>query len=401
MTSTEIPVTDTAKSGDIFIEFQPIYSLNTKKVIGAEGLARASDGDRIIMPKELFYSAKTPEELEKIADICLERALEAFKMQDRSEILYINIEPSILKPDRVSGAMLVKRTAAHGIPTENIVLELSCPRIKDNYSVMIFVEYCRKNGFLIAADNADGSPDSVSAVAMINPDIIKIDRSIISGIDKDGAKQTAFREIAAAARRIGALTIAVGTETVEEVVECILLGADYFQGFYFSKPDKINRIFSNDVRLKLEDAAHRLNVNIKNNPTAEGVRIETYKRIIYNIVSALTGLPLEDYETAIRVYLDEHEELECAFLMDQNGFQITSTVMGKGAESLPGYMPGLIGENHGIKNYFYAVRERIEDPFISGWYTSAATGRRCKTISSKFFDSMGRMVIVAVDLKKY
>jgi hypothetical protein len=155
------------------------------------------------------------------------------------------------------------------------------------------------------------------------------------------------------------------------------------------------------VRLKLEEAAHRLNVNIKNNPTAESVRIETYKRIIYDLVSTLTGTPAETYEHTLRSYLDGHSELECAFMMDQNGFQITSTVMGKGAESLPGFTPGLLGENHGIKNYFYAVRERIEDPFISGWYTSAATGKRCKTISSKFYDHAGRMIVVSVDLKKY
>jgi EAL domain-containing protein (putative c-di-GMP-specific phosphodiesterase class I) len=397
----EMPVTDTAKSGQIFIEFQPIYSLNTKKVIGAEGLARANDGDRIVMPREIYKSAGSPEKLSEIADTCLDAALEAFKLQDRSEILYINIEPSVLRPDRSSASFIIKRSALHGIPTENIVLELASKRIKDNYSVMIFVEYCRKNGFLIAVDNADGTEQSQNIIAMINPDIIKIDRTVVSGIDKDDTKQTAFREMVAAARRIGALVIAVGTETVEEVVECILLGADYFQGFYFSKPDKINRIFSNDVRLKLEDAAHRLNVNIKNNPTAEGLRIETYKRIIYNIVSALTGLSSEDYEQAICRYLEEHDELECAFLMDQNGFQITSTMMCNGTESLPGFTPGLVGENHCIKNYFYAVRERIEDPFISGWYTSAATGRQCKTISSKFFDSQGRMIVVAVDLKKY
>jgi EAL domain-containing protein (putative c-di-GMP-specific phosphodiesterase class I) len=386
---------------EIYIDFQPIYSLNTKKVIGIEALARARDIDHIIMPSELFGEAKTTEELTEIACVCVSKALDAFKLQDRSETLFINIETSVLTPDKKYGQMLVKKADECGIQAENVVLELASAHIKDRYSVMMFVEYCRKNGFLIAMDNTDGSVQSLNTIAVVNPDIIKIDRSVIKNIDSDGDKQNAVKAVVSVAKRIGALTIAVGTETVDEVIECILLGTDYFQGFYFSRPDKINRIFSNDVRIKLEEAAHRLNVNIKNNPTAEGVRIETYKRIIYNIVSRLTGISSDEYEQALYEYLGDHDELECAFLMDQNGFQITPTIMGKGSESLPGYNPGLLGENHGIKNYFYAVRERIEDPFISGWYTSSATGRRCKTISSKFFDSNGRMIVVAVDLKRY
>jgi EAL domain-containing protein (putative c-di-GMP-specific phosphodiesterase class I) len=399
MTETQNAIRGTVTG--VHIEFQPIYSLNTKKVIGIEALARGEDSGRVVMPAELFDPSKSADELRKICSECFTKALEAFKFQERAETLYVNIDTGLLCGDKKSAMDLVKTTAESGIPSENIVLELAINRIKDNSSAMVFVDYCRKSGFHIAIDNADGSEKTIEAIAMINPDIIKIDRSVVSGIDTDFDKKTRFKATVAAARRIGALTIAVGAETVDEVIECILLDADYFQGFYFSRPDKINKIFSNEVRLKLEEAAHRLNVNIKNNPTAEIVRIETYKRIIYTLVSSLTGLPAHEYEQTLYDYLFEHGELECAFMMDQNGYQITSTVMGKGAESLPGYTPGLIGENHGIKNYFYAVRERIEDPFISGWYTSAATGKQCKTISSKFFDSQGRMIVVSVDLKKH
>ena len=47
------------KNKDIFIEFQPIYSLNTKKIIGIEALARGRHQDRIVSPTLLFeYSRK-------------------------------------------------------------------------------------------------------------------------------------------------------------------------------------------------------------------------------------------------------------------------------------------------------------------------------------------------------
>ena len=74
--------------------------------------------------------------------------------------------------------------------------------------------------------------------------------------------------------------------------------------------------------------------------------------------------------------------------------------MTEGTEILSGYYPAPVGVNHDIKNYFYAVSEQIEDPFISGWYVSNATGRSCKTVSSKFYGSGGEMIIVCLDLKK-
>ena len=74
--------------------------------------------------------------------------------------------------------------------------------------------------------------------------------------------------------------------------------------------------------------------------------------------------------------------------------------MDEDTEILAGYHPAVIGVNHDIKNYFYAVKEQIEDPFISGWYISSATGKSCKTISSKIYDKNGEMIVVCVDLKR-
>ena len=108
----------------------------------------------------------------------------------------------------------------------------------------------------------------------------------------------------------------------------------------------------------------------------------------------------DDYNAELRDYVDEHSEIECAFLIDSKGFQITDTVMTPGVEILEGYHPALMGVNHDIKNYFYAIKEQIEDPFISGWYISNATGKSCKTISSKFYNKKGEMIVACVDLKK-
>ena len=139
---------------------------------------------------------------------------------------------------------------------------------------------------------------------------------------------------------------------------------------------------------------------MKNNPTVANVKLETYKRIIFELINRITGISPDKYTSELEAYVAEHREIECAFLIDSKGFQVTPTVLQKDTEILSGYTPAVIGVNHDIKNYFYAVKEQIEDPFISGWYISAATGQSCKTISSHFYNSNGEKIVVCVDLKK-
>ncbi|MCH5192744.1 MAG: EAL domain-containing protein [Oscillospiraceae bacterium] len=393
-------VREVIENKDIFVEFQPIYSLNTKKTIGIEALARGDYKGEVVSPYFLFNYAKENDSILSIDRLCREKAMAAFAEEKSAPMLFINFETSVLN-DVVPGNGEILRTAKeYGIPTENIVIELNESRVKDSYHLLMFVDYYRSNGFLIALDNVSEGLETLNRIMLINPDIIKIDRAIISNIESNTYNQEVFKSIINTAKQIGAMTIAEGVETVDEVITCMLMGVDYFQGFYFSRPEQFNYIFSNEARLKLEDAALKLNLSIKNNPTAVNVQIETYKRIIYELVNTLVNSDPADFDKTLLKYTQQHRELECIFLIDEKGFQITDTVMVEGSEILPGYHPALKGVNHDIKNYFYAVKEQIEDPFISGWYISSATGKSCKTISSHFYTKDNRMIVVCADLKR-
>ncbi len=294
----------------------------------------------------------------------------------------------------------MKTAAENHISPENVVIELNESYVNDSYDLMMFVDFYRSKGFLIALDNVSTGLDTMNRIMLVNPDIIKIDRAIVSNIESNTYNQEVFKSIINTAKRLGAMTVAEGVETVDEVITCMLMGVDYFQGFYFSKPEQFNYIFSNEARLKLEDAAVKLNLSIKKNPTVVNVQIETYKRIVYDLISTLTGMDRDEYDDALKQYVSEHKEIECVFLIDEKGFQISDTVMADGCEILPGYTPAIRGVNHDIKNYFYAIKEQIEDPFISGWYISSATGKSCKTISSHLYGRDGRLIVVCVDLKR-
>ena len=385
---------------DIIVEFQPIYSLNTKKYIGLEALSRGLYNGEIVSPYFLFEYAKKDGNVLTLDRICREKAMRAFSAESSAPSLFINFETSVLN-GLTSGTGEILRTAAENhISPQNIVIELNESRVKDSYNLMMFVDFYRSKGFLIALDNVSAGLDTLNRIMLINPDIIKIDRAIVSQIENNKYNQEVFRSIINTAKQIGAMTVAEGVETVDEVITCMILGVDYFQGFYFQKPEQFNYLFTNEARLRVEEAAQKLNISTKKNPTVVNMKIESYKRIIYELVNRLSCMTHDDYNAELRDYVYEHNEIECAFLIDSKGFQITDTVMTPDTEILEGYHPAIIGVNHDIKNYFYAIKEQIEDPFISGWYISNATGKSCKTISSKFYNKKGEMIVACVDLKK-
>ena len=400
MKITSEMIHDVIENKDIFVEFQPIYSLNTKNIIGVEALSRGNYQGEIISPYFLFNYAKETGSVLDVDRLCREKAMSAFAKEESAPALFVNFETSVLNDVVPGNGEIFKTASENNINPENIVIELNESHVKDSYDLMMFVDFYRTKGFLIALDNVGTGLDTMNRIMMVNPDIIKIDRAIVSNIDSNTYNQEVFKSIINTAKQIGAMTVAEGVETVDEVITCMLMGVDYFQGFYFSRPEQFNFLFSNETRLKLEEAAHRLNLSIKKNPTAVNVQIETYTRIINSLVETLSGSEEKSYEDTLKKYVAEHHEIECAFLIDEKGFQITDTVMDPETEILEGFHPAIRGVNHDIKNYFYAIKEQIEDPFISGWYISAATGKSCKTISSKIYGKDGGMIVVCVDLKR-
>ncbi len=391
---------DIIDNKNVKVEFQPIYSLNTKKFIGLEALARGMYNGEIVSPYFMFECAKKENCTLELDRVCREKAMRAFSTETSAPTLYINFETSVLN-GIVSGTGEILKTAnENNISPQNIVIELHEAKVKDSYNLLMFVDYYRSRGFRIALDNVSDGLETMNRIMLINPDIIKIDRAIVSNINTNTYNQEVFKSIINIAKQIGALTVAEGVETVDEVITCLLMEVDYFQGFYFQKPEQFNYLFTNEVRMKVEDAAQRLNISTKKNTTVANMSLESYKRIIYNLVNRIACIDGDDYNKALKDYVEEHNEIECAFLIDSQGFQITDTVMTSDVEILDGYHPALKGACHDIKNYFYAIREQIEDPFISGWYISNATGRSCKTISSKFYGKNGEMIVACVDLKK-
>lgn len=88
----------------------------------------------------------------------------------------------------------------------------------------------------IALDDYGTGINDMTMVNELGPNIIKIDRSLLSGIDINSQKQQNCKEIIEKMHKLGILVIAEGVETKEEFDYLVNLGADLFQGYYLAKP---------------------------------------------------------------------------------------------------------------------------------------------------------------------
>ena len=94
----------------------------------------------------------------------------------------------------------------------------------------------RQRGFLVVLDDVGAGHSNLDRIPLIRPDIIKIDRSLITGVDADFYKQETFKSLVSLSRRIGALVVAEGIETEREAVAALELGADLLQGYFLGRP---------------------------------------------------------------------------------------------------------------------------------------------------------------------
>ena len=88
----------------------------------------------------------------------------------------------------------------------------------------------------LALDDFGMGYNSEYALITLHPDIIKIDRSIISGCDKDISRRTIICSLVNLARTKNVSILAEGVETEGELKTVIESGVDYLQGYFINRP---------------------------------------------------------------------------------------------------------------------------------------------------------------------
>jgi EAL domain-containing protein (putative c-di-GMP-specific phosphodiesterase class I) len=217
-------------AGGPAIVFQPIVELVTGKPVGAEALARFP-GRPYRPPNEWFADAAEVGLGVELELSAIRGALAELDRLPCGAYLSLNAAPST-----VTSAVLHAMLGVVGV-AGRVVLELTEHVGVEDYSELTEALHgLRAMGVRLAVDDAGSGFSSLQHILNLRPDIIKLDRALVEGIDTDPARRALAGSLLAFGAEIGAQVVAEGIENQREQTVLRRLGVRYGQGFHLGRP---------------------------------------------------------------------------------------------------------------------------------------------------------------------
>ncbi len=384
--------------------FQPLVSARRKSVIALEALSRGLDPESgaVIAPNALFAAAKDRQTLVALDRLCRERAVEAFVplyRENKGLMLSINIDTVVIRPETVNSNHLFDLVKNHGIHPNNVIIEFVESKAADTDCLLQYVRRYASAGFLIALDDVGAAHSNLDRILMLKPHILKLDRSLIADIHLSHNKREIVRSLARLGHGIGAMVLAEGVESIEEALCCLERGVEMFQGYYFARPAEPSPILP-DLGGRMESLAARFKAHTIAAISRRKDQSAGHRKIVRTIAEALALLKPEAFELALTGFLDVAPDLECLYILNRRGIQITETIcnphrLQEACRFL--FEPATAGADHSMKNYYLPLKAGLRI-FTTEPYISLASGSKCITLSIRFKDAQGHQCILCVDL---
>jgi EAL domain-containing protein (putative c-di-GMP-specific phosphodiesterase class I)/DNA-binding NarL/FixJ family response regulator len=214
--------------GVLEMVFQPIFSL-WGPLVGAEALARFRTAPRR-GPDRWFAEAEEVGLRLELELAAVEMALAALPSLPRETYLSVNVSPTTL----LSAAL---RKLLESSEPSRVVIEVTEHAPIDHYKRLITaLDRLRTLGVRLAVDDAGAGFASLRHILRLAPDFIKLDRTLIDGIQSDRSRQALAAGLISFAEHIDATIVAEGIEQEAQVEMLTSLGVGYGQGFFLARP---------------------------------------------------------------------------------------------------------------------------------------------------------------------
>ena len=211
------------------IAFQPILDLLTGEMRGVEALSRFH-GPPAQGPLGWIAEAANHGLQAELEATILSHALELREDLPRGLYMSVNVSPATLVSTELHEALA-------GHDTLGLILELTdYIAIPCEAALERAITHLRCRGVKLAIDDVGSGYSGLSKILRFRPDYLKLDMSLVSGLETDAAKRSLALAMQHFAREIGAKLIAVGVEREEEAYALRMLGITLAQGFHLGRP---------------------------------------------------------------------------------------------------------------------------------------------------------------------
>ena len=222
--------------------YQPKFDLVSGAVVGAEALLRWEHPERgFVRPLEFVPAAEASGLIVPIGTWVLEAAcrfvtrLRSEELVPRDFDLSVNVAPRQLQEERfVDG--VARALTSSGLPSHNLVVELTESSLIDDEHARERLVDLKGLGVRIAVDDFGTGYSSLSYLHRFPVDILKIDRSFVSEVDRGMERQAMAKAIIVLADALHLTTVAEGIERESQAEQLRALGCQRGQGYLLAEP---------------------------------------------------------------------------------------------------------------------------------------------------------------------
>lgn len=218
----------------IICHYQPILDIKTNKINKYETLVRMIDKDDNLIPPTSFLNiAKKTKLYSHITQEVIHQACNTFK--DRNEAFSINLSIDDIK-DSYTVQEIIKTIIKTNTASRIIFEILESEGIENYEEVVNFITQIKALGAKIAIDDFGTGYSNFEHILKLNVDYIKIDGSLIKGIQHDKKHKIIVETIVEFAKKVGSKTIAEFVSDEEIFKNIKKIGVDFSQGYFTGKP---------------------------------------------------------------------------------------------------------------------------------------------------------------------
>jgi EAL domain-containing protein (putative c-di-GMP-specific phosphodiesterase class I)/CheY-like chemotaxis protein len=217
----------------LWVAAQPIVSWSGRSIFAYETLLR-TDEPTLRSPLDFFDAAERLGKAAELGRIIRRHVAVLLAGARPAGHLFVNLHPADLEDPE-----LYADDGALTPYASQVVLEITERAALDRiHELSSRVTRLRKLGYRIAIDDLGAGYAGLTSFAQLEPEVVKVDMSLVRGIDSSPVKQKLVRSIIALCTELGIQLVAEGIETPAERDALVALGGDLCQGYLFAKPGR-------------------------------------------------------------------------------------------------------------------------------------------------------------------
>jgi len=213
-----------------WMAFQPIVDIAKREVYAYEALLRTEE-DALRRPDIFISTAERLDRVQHLGRTVRAAVAVAAAHAPPDTLLFVNVHGLELTDEELFATEAVLSQHAR-----RVVLEITERTSVDPAVGSSRVAMLRRLGYRIAVDDLGAGYAALGALATLEPDVVKLDMSLVRDLDLHPTKRRIVTAIAGLCRELGSRIVAEGVETEGEKTACIDAGVDLLQGYLFARP---------------------------------------------------------------------------------------------------------------------------------------------------------------------